>query len=167
MRRVLVIGCGGAGKSTFARVLGRLAALPVVHLDQEYWHPAWIATPAEVWERQIARLIESDRWILDGNYGGTLAPRLAACDTVILLDLPRALCLWRVIKRGWRYRGRARPETREGCPERLSWQFVHWIWTYRRRRRPAIAARLGALRADQRAVVLRTRAEVAAFLGGE
>lgn len=164
MRRVLVIGCGGAGKSTFASALGRLTALPVVHLDQEYWQPAWAATPAEVWERRIATLVEGRRWILDGNYGATLAPRLAACDTVIFLDLPRALCVWRVIRRWWRYRGQERPDMSAGCPERLSWEFLRWIWTYPRRRRPAILSRLAALGTDQRAVVLRSRAEVAAFL---
>lgn len=164
MRRVLVIGSGGAGKSTFAARLAERTGLPLVHLDALYWRPGWTETPRDEWDAEVERLLAGERWILDGNYGRTLARRLEACDTVVFLDLPRTLCLRRAVERRIRFHGRSRPDMREGCPERLSWEFLRWIWRYPAERRPGILARLAALRPDQRAVILRSPAEVDDFL---
>jgi adenylate kinase family enzyme len=103
---------------------------------------------------------------MDGNYGGTLERRLEACDTVVLLDLPRALCLRRVIKRRVLFRGRARPDMNEGCRERLTWEFVRWVWTYPRERRPAVLEKLGRLDEGKRVFRLRSPREVEVFLEG-
>jgi adenylate kinase family enzyme len=164
MRRVLVIGSGGAGKSTLARRLGDRLGLPVIHLDALYWNAGWVATPPGEWARAVADVTERDAWVMDGNYGGTLEVRLAACDTVVFLDLPRLVCLWRVVRRWVRYRGRARPDMAAGCEEQIDAEFLWWIWTYPDRRRPGILARLGALTGGQRVVVLRSRREIEAFL---
>lgn len=164
MQRVLVIGAGGAGKSTFAVRLGQRTGLPVVHLDREYWQPGWIEPAPAAWQATIARLVAADRWILDGNFGGTLEQRLAACDTVVFLDPPRLQCLWRVLRRRLQHRAQTRADMAPGCNERLSPDFLWWIWTYRRRRRPALLQRLQALRADQTLVVLRSDAQVEGFL---
>jgi adenylate kinase family enzyme len=166
VRRVLVIGSGGAGKSTLARRLGERLALPVLHLDALYWRAGWVPTPPADWARRVDELLRRDAWVMDGNYGGTLDARLAACDTVVFLDLPRRVCLWRVVRRALRYRGRTRPDMAPGCPERLGPAFLRWVWEYPRRRRPAVLRRLAALRADQRAVVLRSAAAVERFVGG-
>ena len=166
MRRVLVIGSGGAGKSTFARRLGERTRLPVVHMDAHYWRPGWVEPSKEEWRRQVERLLEADAWIMDGNYGGTMDLRLAAADTVVFLDLPRLTCLWRVFARRWRFRNRTRPDMTEGCPERVSLEFVRWIWTYPRLRRPAILERLAALdRATP--VILRSAGEVDRWLAAQ
>jgi adenylate kinase family enzyme len=164
LRRVLVIGPGGSGKSTFARELARRTGLPLVHLDTLFWSPGWVATPDVDWDRTIAELIAREEWIMDGNYGRTLATRLAACDTVIFLDVPPLVCLWRVWRRSRAYRGRSRPDLAEGCPERLTWEFVWWILTYRRRRRPGILGRLASLRPEQRAIILRRTRDARRYL---
>ena len=164
MQRVLVIGSGGAGKSTFASRLGESTSLPVIHLDALYWRSDWNATPSDDWARVVNGLLERDAWVMDGNYGGTLDARIAACDTVIFLDLPRRVGLWRVVRRWLRYRGRARPDMAEGCDERLTLEFVRWIWQYPTTRRPGILAKLAAMDRGQQAVVLRSAAEVEAFL---
>ena len=88
MRKVLVIGSGGAGKSTFASKLSKRTGLPLIHLDSLYWRPGWIETSTAEWDQTIEHLLGRDTWIMDGNYGRTLERRLAACDTVIFLDLP-------------------------------------------------------------------------------
>ena len=149
-----MIGSGGAGKSTIARAIAERLRLPLVHLDTLYWKPGWQATEAGEWRRTVSDLIAAPAWVIDGNYSGTLDLRLEACDTVVFLDFPRHVCLWRVIKRQLAYRGRQRPDMAPGCPERLTWQFLEWVWTYRSRRRAGILSRLSSLRADQRAVVL-------------
>ena len=163
MRRVLVIGSGGAGKSTLAAEIGAALGLPVLHLDALYWRAGWVPTPEAEWRARVAELVARDAWVMDGNYGGTLDVRLAACDAVVFLDLPRWLCLARVLRRRLRHAGGARPDMAPGCPEQLSWAFVRWIWSYPRRRRPAILRRLAALPPDRRVVVLDSRAAVASF----
>ncbi len=83
MRRVLIIGSGGAGKSTIATQLRANRALPVIHLDAHYWHPGGVATRPDVWLTMVAELTARDAWVMDGNYGGTTEQRLVACGTVL------------------------------------------------------------------------------------
>lgn len=166
MRRVLVIGAGGSGKSRLATRLGETTGLPVIHLDALYWRPGWVATPETEWQQKIAELASTDRWIMDGNYGGTLELRLASCDTVVFLDLPRRITIPRVILRWLRHRGSTRPEMAPDCPERLTWEFLVWIWSYPRRRRPQVLRKLSALSPDQSVRVLRSRRDVTEFLAG-
>jgi len=164
MKRVLVIGSGGAGKSTFSRRLGERLGLPVIHLDKVFWHSGWVETPKDEWKRKVEELCGGDAWVMDGNYSGTLDIRLNACDAVIFLDLPRAVCLWRVLKRIVTYRESARPDMAEGCRERIDLKFLYWVWSYPYRRRPKILARLDELAGSKRIYRLRSSAEVERFL---
>ena len=164
MQRILVIGSGGAGKSTFAARLAQRTGLPLVHLDQHYWRAGWAEPAKDEWLATVDELVAGERWIMDGNFGGTMERRLGACDTVVFLDASRWLCLWRVVARRLRHRGVARPDMAPGCHERLELSFLAWIFNYPERSRPKVMKRLAALRADQRAVVLRNRREVEAFL---
>ena len=164
MKRILVIGSGGSGKTTFAQRLAQRSGLPLIHLDSLYWHPGWQATPADTWREKVHELLRADAWIMDGNYGGTLDLRLAACDAVVFLDIPRLVCLWRVLKRQLRYRRAGRPELPAGCPERLTWEFVSWIWTYPARRRGVILQRMAALEGQKRVIILRSPREADRFL---
>ena len=148
MRKVLVIGSPGAGKSTFARRLGEITRLHVVHLDRHFWNSGWVETPRDEWSERVAELLKGDSWIIDGNYSGTMNMRLAACDTVIFLDMPRLLCTWRVLKRRLQYNGRTRPDLPPGCPERFDLEFLFWTWNYPERSRQRVDARLEALPAS-------------------
>lgn len=165
MKRVLVIGSGGSGKTTFSKALAARTGLPLIHLDQLFWHPGWVKTPDEEWDRVIRELCARDAWIMDGNYGRTLPMRLAAADTIVFLDLPRLVCTWRILRRQFRYLGRIRPDSAPGCPERLTWEFVNWVWMYPSRRRPEIMRRLEASRRENRqVVVLRNQEDAGRFL---
>jgi adenylate kinase family enzyme len=93
VERVLILGSPGAGKSTLARRLAERTGLPVIHLDAEYWQPGWVEPEPAAWAGTVSRLVERPRWIMDGNYGGTRAIRIAAADTAIYLDYPpRCAC---------------------------------------------------------------------------
>ena len=164
MKRILVIGSGGAGKSTFAKQLAERTGLLLIHLDALYWRPGWIGSSKEEWTSKIDQLVAVDSWIMDGNYGGTLERRLAACDTVIFLDVSRWVCLWRVIRRRMKYRGKARPDMTAGCHERLTPDYLLWILTYPAQRRPTILRRFSELRPEQKSIVLRTPHAVEDFL---
>ena len=162
--RILVIGSGGSGKSTLARRIAERTGLPLIHLDRLYWKPGWVEPPKDEWKATVAGLIAEERWVMDGNYGGTMAERVAAADTIVVLALPRVVCLWRVVRRRFQMAGRQRPDMAPDCPEHLSWEFARWIWTYPATRLPAILRRLAELRPDQRGVVLRSVAEIDAFV---
>ncbi|PTN54580.1 hypothetical protein [Stenotrophomonas panacihumi] len=161
-----MIGPPGAGKSHFARQLGERLGLPVIHLDAHYWSPGWVEpTPAE-WAARLPALLARPAWIMDGNYSRTLPQRLAACDTVVFLDLPRWQCLWGVLRRAWLERGRVRADMAAGCPEKLDPAFLGFTWGYRRRSRPGVM-RLLAQWEDRVAVHrLVSRGEASAFLDG-
>ena len=169
MKRVLVIGSGGAGKSTFARRLGEKLGLPVIHLDRVYWRSGWVEPPKEEWRRTVEELCAGGGWVMDGNYSGTLDVRLAACDAVVFLDLPRTVCLFRVVKRALRYRGTSRPDMGEGCREQLDKEFLKfllWVWDYPRRSRPKVLERLEELSGSKQIYRLRSSAEAEEFLRG-
>jgi adenylate kinase family enzyme len=162
VNRVVIVGSGGAGKSTFARALGRSTGLPVVHLDREYWRPGWTKPTDAEWSARLDELLAGERWILDGNFSGTMARRFAAADTIVLLDLPTSTCLWRALRR--RLLDRARPDLAVGCSEKIDLEFLRWIWRFRRKQRPKIMQRIAEHAADRRAFVLRSDADVRAFL---
>ena len=162
----MVIGAGGSGKSTLALRLGRILGLPVVHLDVLHWKPGWVETPKEAWKEIVARAAVTDEWIIDGNFSSTLELRLDACDTVVFLDLPRALCVWRILKRRVTGRGGRRPDMAEGCREKLDLKFLKWVWDYPERTRPRVLAALERRAVSKQIVRLRSPAEVEQFLAG-
>src|SRR5207244_3633579 len=154
----------GQMRSHAARRLTPRTGLTVCHRDLRSWRPGWLPTQCEEWHETVRRLVAGESWFIVGKYGGTLALRLAACDTVVFLDRPRVLCLWRVLIRQLRYFGRVRPELPRGCRERLSWAFLVWIWTYPSRRRGSILTRLRALGQVKRVAILCTAREIEDFI---
>ncbi|SNQ46049.1 Adenylate kinase-like kinase [Frankia canadensis] len=165
VRRVLVVGSGGAGKSTLARELARQAGLPVVHLDRLFWRPGWVATPVDEWRAIVAGLVAGPAWVLDGNYSGTLDLRIPAAELIVFLDLPRRIAISRVVRRWARWRGRSRPDMAPECPEKLDLAFLGWLWTYPRDSRDRLLRAIDAHGAAARVVRLCSPREVRLWLG--
>ena len=164
MRHILVIGTPGAGKSILAARLGAALDLPVIHLDALFWKPGWRETPRDEFRALTAELIKREQWVIDGHYGSSLDVRLPAADTVVLLDLPRMLCIWRVIRRWLTHIGRTRPDMGPGCPEKVDWEFIKWIWDFPRSYLPETFRQLDARPESTRVYHLRNRREIDRFL---
>ncbi|CAN5143932.1 ATPase AAA [soil metagenome] len=164
MRRIVVLGCSGSGKSTLSRRLGARLGLPVVHLDALYWAPGWTPRPLDEFRARVATAVSGDGWVCDGGYSNTHDLRFPFADTVIWLDRPRALCLWRVVLRWLGHLGRTRVDMGEGCPEKIDLEFVAFIWNWRRVSRPKIEASLARYAPDTPRIVLTSDRDVDRFL---
>lgn len=125
--KILVIGCGGAGKSTFARAMGKRFSLPVVHLDKLWWLPGWVERERAEFDELLERELEKPQWIMDGNFSRTFARRLQSCDAVVFLDLPTEECVESIYARQEEYRGKTRPDMTEGCIEQIDGEFESWV----------------------------------------
>lgn len=132
MKRIMVIGGPGAGKSTFAKRLHAATGLPLYHLDRLYWRPGWAEPPKEEWLQTVTELAARGEWIVDGGYNGSFYIRMPRADTVFWLDLPRRVAFPRVLKRMALGLGRVREDVAPGCPERFDLRFIKWAWTWRR-----------------------------------
>ncbi len=163
MRKIAVIGSPGSGKSVLSRKLGESLGLPVVHLDHHYWQSGWTPTAAGEWDEFLRQTVSGKAWIVDGNYTRTLDIRLEAADTVVFLDMPRLLCMYRILKRRMMYQGKSRPDLNEGCEEKLDAAFVKWVWDYRKKVRPRVLEAIKRHGADKRIVILTSRKEVRDF----
>lgn len=128
MRKILIIGSCGAGKSALAQEISRRLSLPLISLDQQYWRPGWVRTPRDEWRAKVAELVSGESWIIEGNYQSTFDLRFPACDTVIWLDFNRFLCFWRAIKRRIL---KNRADKLDACDEKIDFKLVKWIlWDY-------------------------------------
>lgn len=131
MERILVLGPCGAGKSTLATKLGEKLELPIIHLDKEYWRAGWQEPAADVWAAQVEELIARPRWVMDGNYGGSLARRLERTQLIVNLDYPRHVFFPRVLWRSLTQFGRTRADMAPGCVERFDPEFLRYAWRYK------------------------------------
>ena len=154
MKRIIIIGSGGAGKSTLAKQFGEELKLPVHHLDAYYWKPGWTPTPNDEWDKFQETLVLNDKWIIDGNYGRTLDIRMKKADVIILLDFSRWITVFRVIKRRIMYHGKTRPDLNKDCPESLDMEFIKWVWNFRKTRIPGIIEKLRQYSKDKDKTIL-------------
>lgn len=159
MQKVLVIGCSGAGKSTFARRLRDITGLPLYYLDR-LWHKAdRTHITREEFDRVLAEWLARPAWIIDGDYSRTLPQRLEACDTVFFLDFPLEVCLAGVENR----RGAQRPDM-PWVEEELDAEFLQYILDFGQAQLPAIRAMLEPYRGRRQILTFRSRAGADAWL---
>lgn len=159
MKRVIIIGNSGAGKSTFARRLRDLTGLPLHYLDRIWHRPDKTTITREEFDARLKAILQEEQWIIDGGYTRTLELRLAACDTVIFLDYPLETCLAGVEAR--------RNTVREDMPwieTEADPEFLAWIRDFPQQKLPKIEALLARYREGRRIIRLRSREEGDKFL---
>lgn len=93
MKKIIVIGCPGSGKSTFSRKLNEIINIPLYHLDMMYWNKDKTIVEKTVFYENLDKVLQSDKWIIDGNYQSSMEKRMKQCDTIIFLDYSVDVCL--------------------------------------------------------------------------
>ena len=161
MKKVIVIGCPGSGKSTVSRALHNKTGIPLYHLDMMYWNADKTTVEKRVFLERLFAVLEKNEWIVDGNYGSTMELRMAACDTVIFLDYPLDVCLDGIKER----RGKPRSdmpwiETEEDA------EFIEFIKSYNEQQKPKVLELLEKY-SDKNVIVFKSREQADAFLNGE
>lgn len=158
MKKIIVIGCPGAGKSTFSRALQKRTNLPLFYLDMLFWKADKTTVSREEFDERLGEILQQDRWIIDGNYGRTLELRLKECDTVFFFDLPVDVCL-----QGARSRiGKVR-EDMPWVEQELDEDFHRWILDFPQRELPHIYALLEQY-PDKKIVVFHSHEQVNEYL---
>ena len=143
--------------------MAEILGLPLIHLDRHYWHPGWVKTTNDEWDRVTTELAQGDLWVMDGNYSGTINNRLPRADAAVLLDVPPWRCVPRVLKR---YFSGERPDLPEGCTDKvMNSEFLWYIVSYRWRSRPRVLARV-ANHPHVSLTTLRSDREVERFVSG-
>lgn len=158
MKKVIVLGCAGAGKSTFSEKLHAVTGLPLTHLDNVWWKADRTHITRDEFDVQLAKLLRQEAWILDGDYSRTYEPRFAACDTVFFLDFDKNTCM-----AGIRARlGKPRPDI-PWSESTLDPMLVAQVEQYRTEERPQVLAWMKRY-AEKEIVVFRSRAEADAYI---
>lgn len=153
-RKAIVIGCPGAGKSTFARKLRDATGLPLHYLDMLWHKPDRTTVSRDAFDAALAEILKTDAWIIDGNYQRTLERRLEACDAVFFLDYPVEVCLAGAAARVGQKR-----EEMPWVEETFDEEFRKFILDFHRSTRPVICRLLDTLGKDRNVVVFRSREE--------
>ncbi len=161
MKKVIIIGCSGAGKSTFARKLRDATGLPLNHLDMIWHRPDRTTVTRREFDAVLQNILSQDSWIIDGNYARTLESRLAACDTVFFFDLPVEVCLAGIEQR--------RGTVREDMPwveQEPDEEFIQWILDFPQHTLPKIYELLDKYNGKSRQIhIFRNRQEADAYIG--
>lgn len=134
MKKVIIIGCPGSGKSTFARKLKAITNLPLYHLDMMYWNEDKTTVPKEVFDARLKVVMENSEWIIDGNYARTMEMRIKECDTVFFLDYPTDICIKGIEKR----KGQVRSDMPWVEDSYTDDEFISFIKKYNFENRPKV-----------------------------
>ena len=160
MKDVLIIGSSSSGKSTLSRRLSEITDIPAYHLDKLYWKLEWTPLSEDEFDNSLDEILHKDKWIIDGNYSRTLDLRLKYADTIIYLNMPRILCIYRIIKRRFMYRGKTRLDMGEGCLEKLDFKFIKWVWSFNKNKRPKLLKKLNELSHEKNVLIFNSSSEL-------
>lgn len=158
MKKVIIIGCPGSGKSTFGRLLNKITNIPLHHLDMMYWNEDKTTVGKDVFVERLKTVMATPSWIIDGNYGATMEMRIRECDTVFFLDYEAEICLSGIEER----KGKARsdmPWVEEGTDE----EFISFVKNYNKESKPKVMELLSKY-STKNIIILKTREEAEKYL---
>lgn len=164
MKRIVIIGPAGAGKSKLARDLHSRYNIKTYHLDRIFWERGWKWKHRDVKLDILQKLVREKQWIIEGSYLKISEPRLEAADTIIFLDMPPLLCLFRLIERHYKQHDRSRRDIPMECTDKFDWKLIVKVLTFPFRDRKLLQRNLARYEGTKRILHLRSPEEVTAFL---
>ena len=159
MKKIIIIGCSGSGKSTFARKLSAKINIPLYYLDMIWYKPDKTTLTKKEFDEQLGALLDKDMWIIDGNYQRTLEMRLEKCDTIFLLDISTKICLESAKSRI----GKKRMDL-PWLETEFEEDFKQWIRNYRDKSLPKIMELLEKYKTNKQIIIFKSREEADNFL---
>ncbi|MEF0942350.1 AAA family ATPase [Rhizobium sp. BR 362] len=163
--RILVMGCSGGGKSTLSQQICARLDLPYVSMDREFfWLPGWVNRDKAEERALIAAKVAEERWLIDGTAPSSFDLRLPRTELVLWVRVPRWLCMWGALSRALRWLGRSRPDMAPGCPERIDWEFLRYIWDWERKFAPKVLAGIAQHAPDVPVLQLKSRGDMRRLL---
>ena len=162
MKKIIVIGCPGSGKTTFAEKLRDKTGLPLYYLDAIWHKPDRTHISREDFDARLAVILSLDSWIIDGNYSRTIESRISACDTVFLFDLPVEVCLGGAISR----LGKKRFDM-PWIETELDPNLKRAIEEFSSKNLPTIYALIDKYKDGKTVVIFKSREQADTFLNGE
>jgi len=155
LKKIMIIGSAGAGKSTLARKLEEITEIEAIHMDTLFWTKDWIPVSQEELFEKVEKIVERDSWIIDGNYSKSMDIRFDSADAIIFLDIPLWLCLYRVIKRRIIYANKTRPDMAKGCKEKIDWEFTQWIINYHRKKKKKVCNKINSYANSKKVFIIK------------
>lgn len=160
----MIIGFSGSGKSTLARKIAGILDITPTHVDTINWKSGWIENDKQIQIQTLQKVIDSNEWVIDGNYHSILyKERICLADTIIFMDFNRFTCLYQVICRRIQYHNRTRPDMAQGCNEKLDFEFAKWVLHDGRKNRKKIQMKLSQIH-DKNIYTFHTKKQVELFL---
>ena len=159
MKKVIVIGCPGSGKSTFSKALHNITGLPLHHLDMMNWNTDGTTVPKHIFTEHLHQVLNKESWIIDGNYGSTMELRMQFCDTVFFLDYPLDVCIDGIKSR----KGKERTDMPFKSPEDDDSRFMEFINNYNTVSRPEVIELLHKY-SSKKIIIFKNRNEANEFL---
>ena len=159
MKKIIVIGCPGSGKSRLAKKLHTISGIPLYHLDMLYWNTDKTTVEKRLFLERLGDAMSKEEWIIDGNYASTMEIRMKACDTVIFLDFPTNTCLSGIKER----LGKPRSDMPWVESEESDDEFIEFIKNYNLQNRPQVLELLKKY-SEKRIFILNNREEADEFL---
>ena len=151
--RIIVLGCSGSGKSTFARRLHACTNLPLIHLDNVWWKADRTHISREEFDHRLEKLLQGDKWIIDGDYSRTYEVRFRSCDTIIFLDYSEEECMNGIIDRV----GKSRSDI-PWTEHQLDPELVKLVRNYHKANRPVIYSLIDQY-PEKKTVIFKTRSQ--------